>query len=245
MATSSRQRRTRGAVDRLPSGAYRVRVYAGADPVTGKRHSPTELVPPGPRAAAEAEKVRTRLLSQLDERRNPRTRATLNQLLDRYVEVLDVDDSTRKTYVGYIDNRIRPTLGRLQVGRLDGEVLDSFYAELRRCRGGCPGRRRGVDHRTKREHDCDDRCRPHVCRPLAASHGPADPLDPVRSAGTSRPLALDRGEPGDVGRTAVTAAAKPAAALGGGRGQDPHRGLEGFRVGSLSLARHDRRRPPR
>jgi integrase len=156
-------------VDRLPSGAYRVRIYAGSDPVTGKRHDLTELVPPGPRAAAEAEKVRTRLLSQLDERRNPRTKATLNQLLDRYIEVLDVDVSTRKTYLGYINNRIRPTLGELQVGRLDGEVLDSFYAELRRCRNGCTGRRRGIDHRTAREHQCDERCRPHVCRPLAAS----------------------------------------------------------------------------
>lgn len=126
MATTSRQRRSRGAVDRLPSGAYRVRVYAGTDPVTGKRHDLTEFVPAGPKAASEAEKVRTRLLSQLDERRNPRTRATLNQLLDRYVEVLDVDESTRKTYPGYIDNRIRPALGELQVGRLDGEVLDSF-----------------------------------------------------------------------------------------------------------------------
>jgi integrase len=52
---------------------------------------------------------------------------------------MEVDASTRKTYVGYIDNRIRPTLGDLQVGRLDGEVLDSFYAELRRCRAGCSG----------------------------------------------------------------------------------------------------------
>lgn len=166
---ATRARRTRGAVDRLPSGAYRVRVYAGSDPVTGKRHDLTEIVPSGPRAAAEAEKVRTRLLGQVDDRRNPRTRATLNQLLDRYIEVLDVDESTRRTYLGYIDNRIRPTLGELQVGRLDGEVLDSFYADLRRCRDGCTGRRRGLDHRTKRDHDCDERCRPHVCRPLAAS----------------------------------------------------------------------------
>lgn len=63
-----RQRRSRGAVDLLPSGAYRVRVYAGSDPVTGKRHDLTEIVPPGPGAAAEAERVRTRLLSQVDER---------------------------------------------------------------------------------------------------------------------------------------------------------------------------------
>jgi hypothetical protein len=34
-----------------------------------------ETVPGGPRAAAEAKKVRTRLLNQVDEKRDPRTRA--------------------------------------------------------------------------------------------------------------------------------------------------------------------------
>jgi hypothetical protein len=37
----------------LPSGAYRVRVYAGLDPLTGKRNYLTEVVPPGPKAASE------------------------------------------------------------------------------------------------------------------------------------------------------------------------------------------------
>ncbi len=29
----------RGTIDRLPSGALRVRVFAGRDPITGRRHS--------------------------------------------------------------------------------------------------------------------------------------------------------------------------------------------------------------
>jgi hypothetical protein len=49
------------AIDQLPSGAYRVRVYAGADPLTGKRHDLIEVMPAGPKAQSEAEKVRTRL----------------------------------------------------------------------------------------------------------------------------------------------------------------------------------------
>jgi integrase len=53
-----------------------VRVYAGIDPVTGKKHHLTEIIPAGPRADKLAEKARTRLLAQVDERRNPRTRAT-------------------------------------------------------------------------------------------------------------------------------------------------------------------------
>ena len=74
-----------------------MRVYAGSDPLTGKRHDLTEVVPPGPKAAAEAEKVRTRLLNQVDEQRNPRTKATVNQLLDRYLAVVELEQSTRKT----------------------------------------------------------------------------------------------------------------------------------------------------
>src|SRR5437867_3586536 len=82
----------------------------------------------------QAEKVRTRLLNQLDEQRHPRTKATVNQLMDRYLSVLDVAQTTRPGYVSIIDKHIRPVLGELQVARVNGEVLDSFYAELRRCR---------------------------------------------------------------------------------------------------------------
>ncbi|MEN3309767.1 MAG: integrase, partial [Micromonosporaceae bacterium] len=62
--------------------------------MTKRRHDLVEVIPPGPDAAREAEKARTRLLSQVDERRNPRTKATVNQLLDRWLEVLDVEAST-------------------------------------------------------------------------------------------------------------------------------------------------------
>jgi hypothetical protein len=66
--SSGRRQRTRGSVDKLPSGAFRVRVYAGKDPVTGRRHDVVEVIPAGPKAAAEA--TRTRLLNQVDERRH-------------------------------------------------------------------------------------------------------------------------------------------------------------------------------
>src|SRR5690242_20110129 len=144
MPPSSRRARSRGAVDQLPSGAFRVRVYAGTDPLTGKRHDLTEVVPPGPRAAAEAEKVRARLLNQVDERRNPRTKGTLNQLLDRYLDVVDLEDSTRRTYVGYLERHVRPALGSLPLSKLDGELLDAFYAQLRRCRSRCDRHRKQI-----------------------------------------------------------------------------------------------------
>jgi integrase len=165
---AGRRRRTRGEIEELPSGSLRVKVYAGIDPLSGRRLYLTETVPAGSTAGRDAEQARTRLLGQVDERRNPRTKATVDQLMDRYLELLDVDRSTRKSYEGYIRNHVRPLLGKLAVGRLDGETLDSFYRVLRTCRAHCRGRRY-VEHRVDGAHDCDDRCRPHQCRPLATS----------------------------------------------------------------------------
>jgi integrase len=163
------RKRQRGGIDALPSGALRVRVYAGLDPLTRRRNYLTELIPAGPTAAREAEKARTRLLAQVDEKRSPRTKATLNQLLDRWLDVVDVQPSTRQGYVKKIDRHIRPVLGALPVARLDAETLERFYAVLRQCRLRCGGRGRFVEHRTAQPHECDERCVRHRCRPLAAS----------------------------------------------------------------------------
>jgi integrase len=160
-------RRSRGRIETLPSGALRVVVYAGVDPITKKRHYLQETVPAGPKAGSTAEKVRTRLLKQVDDRQAPRTNASVNQLLDRYLEMLDVEPTTRERYEGCIRTHIRPLLGELSIGRLNGEVLDSFFAKLRRCRTHCNGRNRKIEHRTAREHQCDERCGPHQCQPLA------------------------------------------------------------------------------
>jgi len=116
--------------------------------MTGRDHYLRETIPAGPRADREAEKVRTRLLADVDEKRNPRTNATIAQLLDRHLEMAQLDQSTLGTYRGYVKKHIRPLLGSKKVGQLDADVLDSFYAELRRCREDCAGRKE-IDHRTR------------------------------------------------------------------------------------------------
>ncbi len=161
-------KRLRGEIETLASGSLRVRVYSGIDPVTRKRHHLTEIIPAGPRAAKEAEKARTRLLSKVDEQRNPRTRATVNQMLDRHLEMLDVEETTLDSYESFVRNHIRPLIGDVPLGRINGEILDSFYRQLARCRAHCNGRP-FVQHHTTEAHDCNDRCKPHVCRPLAAA----------------------------------------------------------------------------
>jgi hypothetical protein len=126
----------------------------------------------------------------VDERRSPRTRATVGQLLDQWLQVLDVDPSTRLGYESKIGTHVRPLLGSVPLTRLDVEALDSFYAELRRCREHCDhcDRPPYVQHRTSREHRCDEHrgapcmpanpagcracaraCKQHVCRGLSDS----------------------------------------------------------------------------
>lgn len=168
LPVASSNRRQRGEIETRPSGSLRVRVYAGVDALSGRRNYLVETVPAGPKAVAEAEKVRRRLVNQVDEQRNPRTKATVNQLMDRYLELLDVEETTLERYEQAIRIHIRPLLGHLPVAKLDGETLDSHQAILRRCRAHCDGRP-SVEHALAGPHECSAGCKPHVCRPLATS----------------------------------------------------------------------------
>ena len=67
-----------------------------------------------------------KLLNQVDERRSPRTEATVNELLDRWLEVIDIEKTTRTGYVGKIEKHIRPTIGRLQVGRVRADTIENL-----------------------------------------------------------------------------------------------------------------------
>lgn len=163
---SKSAKNTRGEIHRLPSGSLRVRVYAGIDPLSGRRHFLTRVIPAGPDAEKVAEKVRTKFLNEVDERRNPRTRATVSQLLDRHFALLQVEENTLTGYTSLARIHIRPLIGELPLGRINGEVLDSFYKDLRTCRVHCRGRK-FIEHRTKRDHVCDARCHLHECTPLA------------------------------------------------------------------------------
>jgi integrase len=185
-ANTRRRKRPRGSIDELPSGSLRVRVYGGSDPLTGREIRLVETIPAGPRAQTEAERTLTRLLNQIDEKRHPRTSATVDQLLDKYLDVIDVEPRTKRGYKSVIGKHVRPVLGTLKVGRVGAEVIDSFYAELRRCRDHCDGKPH-VQHRATREHDCDPHpttackpadpacrhcqrmCKPHLCKPLGKS----------------------------------------------------------------------------
>lgn len=48
-------------------------------------------------------------------------------MLDRHLEMLNVEATTLDSYEVFVRNHIRPLIGPVQVGRIDGEILDSFY----------------------------------------------------------------------------------------------------------------------
>jgi integrase len=122
--------RTRsGYIQQLPSGAFRVSVYAGTDPLTGRQVRLRRTC--GTERAAQIELGK--LLEQAAAGRQPETDATVAQLMDRYAEVADWDLSTRKANEYYIRRVIRPSLGHLQVRKIRGPLLDLLYAQLRRC----------------------------------------------------------------------------------------------------------------
>ncbi|MGH3802297.1 MAG: hypothetical protein ACRDTD_19610, partial [Pseudonocardiaceae bacterium] len=55
--------------------------------------------------------------------------ATVDQLLERYLDQFDGAPSTLRMYRGYMRSHISPYLGRIKVGTLDADTLDAFYAE--------------------------------------------------------------------------------------------------------------------
>lgn len=136
--------------------------------MTKRRLYQRELIPAGPTAQAEAEKALRRMVVEIDEERNPRTAATVAQLLERHFALLEIEPKTLITYRSLTDRHVIPLLGKVKVGELRANVFDSFYAELRRCRDHCD-RRPHVEHRTTGDHECDGRCRMHTCRPLSRS----------------------------------------------------------------------------
>jgi integrase len=119
---------------------WRVIVYAGRDPITGRKRQKSVSVA----TRAEAKQAEARLITEVGVGQHRATsNRTVAELLDRWLEwrqsVRPISPTTVATYRGYIDRAIRPTLGQLPLGRLDAATLDAFYAHLRK-QGGKGGR---------------------------------------------------------------------------------------------------------
>jgi integrase len=102
-------------------------VYAGHDPLTKKRHTLVETIPPGPKTE-KARRSRSRRRRRLTGCRagrgqeGPWTDATLDHLLERYLDQFGGRENTLELYRGHARNHISPLLGHLKVGQLSAET---------------------------------------------------------------------------------------------------------------------------
>lgn len=106
-----KRRRPRGTIEER-GGALRVAVYAGIDPITKRRYYLRETVPADhPNKDAKAQDVLEELRAKVAEKRHPRTSATVNQLMDRYLERIQVEPTTWNRYEECVRLHIKPLLG--------------------------------------------------------------------------------------------------------------------------------------
>jgi integrase len=169
MSSARPEGRRRGRIEER-GDTLRVVVYAGLDPVTGRRSYRRETIQGTDSAAYKrAQKVVTRLSAEIDKLRAPTSSVSFSHCIDEWLRTADIETSTRDGYIGYIERVVRPILGDTPVNKLNARDLETLYALLRRCRTRCDGRP-FIEHTTDDEHDCVKAdCKPHKCNPMAAS----------------------------------------------------------------------------
>ena len=113
-------RAVKGHTEQLPSGSYRVSVYAGVDPLTRQEIRLRSTV----KGELQAQIELGRLLKEASEGRTPEVNATMAGLMDQYVAIAEWDVSTRQTNEGFIRRTIKPALGHLEVRKVRGLILD-------------------------------------------------------------------------------------------------------------------------
>lgn len=128
MKGSLQQDGRRGVVDGKPY--WRLRVYAGQDPVTGKPRF-RERGLRATKRAAEAEL--RKFAAEVDDGKHRSTDGTLGFLLDRWIAhgTPSWSPTTLNTYTSQVRKHIRPALGDVPLSKLGAAELDAFYTSLR------------------------------------------------------------------------------------------------------------------
>jgi hypothetical protein len=118
-------------------------VYAGRDPLTGrKRWVSRQVTGTGRAALKEAKQIEAQLLAGVAAGRHQEAQGVkVAELVDRWLEwrqaVKPMSPGTAANYRRCIELKITPALGDLAVSRLDTATLDRFYTELRQRGSKC------------------------------------------------------------------------------------------------------------
>jgi integrase len=130
-------------VIRKRRNGLQVQVYAGRDPLTGRKRWVSRQVPGQTKQShREAKKVEAELLEQVDRghHRGSSSR-TVAELIERWFrwrqQVRPISPVTLANYRGAIDRYILPTLGRAKVQQVDPSTIDALYEHVRARGGKC------------------------------------------------------------------------------------------------------------
>ncbi|MEV5302776.1 site-specific integrase [Amycolatopsis methanolica] len=170
MARTRPEARQRGRIEQR-GDSLRVVLYAGIDPVTGRRSYLRETIKGSDDAAwRKAENTLTQFRAKVIKQRSTASTVKFGYAIDEWLRTADLETSTRDGYMGYIDRVIKPILGNTPVSKIGARQLETLYAELRRCRKRCDGKPFIELHKKDGDHDCiAAKCVPHECKPMAAS----------------------------------------------------------------------------
>jgi len=110
--------------------AWRVMVYAGRDPVTGRKRQVTQTVRGSKK---DAEHVRNEMLVSVQHGKANGTTVTFGELLDAWYESASPDWSPRTAleHRRIIDSTLKPALGDKRLAKLKAADLDALYGGLR------------------------------------------------------------------------------------------------------------------
>jgi integrase len=125
--------------ERKDRNGLQVQVYAGRDPLSGRKRYVSRQVPGSGRTGMkQAKQVEAQLLAEVAAGKHQGSGSiTLAQLLDEWIAWREsngkpISPATLHNYRLTIDTKIKPGLGHLPVTKVDARVLDRFYTALRK-----------------------------------------------------------------------------------------------------------------
>ena len=117
-----------GSLTQRGPTTFRLRVFAGRDPVTNRPRWVSETFHGTKR---EAQRHLSRLITEVSDGRSEGTDATLGVLLDKWLDLLKQRDhapSTLREYCRLVEKEIRPSLGHISLSKLSAMHLDQTYS---------------------------------------------------------------------------------------------------------------------